>query len=294
MIATSPAARTHFIDRHAVATYFVLAYSITWFILLGLFGLNLATNTALSLADMGVMFLAMLAGPSIAGLLLTAVLDGRAGLQELWARFLKWRLPLRWVAVAVLTVPVTALAVLTTLAVLVAPQFAPGFAPAAFAIGLVAGLVEEIGWTGFALPRLQRRMHPLAAALTLGLFWALWHALADLIGNVHTMGWLWPLNFVLFWLLPLTAYRLLMVWVYNHTRSLSLMQLMHACYTGTLLVLSPAVAFPQTLVWQGLFAAMLCIFALAVVLATRGRLGSHLLPASHTLSAASAAPQVIG
>jgi membrane protease YdiL (CAAX protease family) len=36
---------------------------------------------------------------------------------------------------------------------------------------------EEIGWRGFALPRLQSRLSPLIASLVLTFFWAAWHAL---------------------------------------------------------------------------------------------------------------------
>lgn len=34
---------------------------------------------------------------------------------------------------------------------------------------------EEVGWRGFALPRLQARTSPLIAALIIALFWAPWH-----------------------------------------------------------------------------------------------------------------------
>lgn len=35
---------------------------------------------------------------------------------------------------------------------------------------------EEIGWRGFALPRLLARTNPIAASLVLAFFWAIWHS----------------------------------------------------------------------------------------------------------------------
>ena len=262
-----------FLVRHALVLYFVMAYSITWLLLPALVGGAVVAGQALVFADIVFMFVAMLAGPSTAGLVMTAVVGGRAGLGELWMRCRRWQVPMRWYAVAILTLPTVTLVTLGALALFVSPSFAPGFMLIGFMFGLIAGLFEEIGWSGFALPSMLRRLNPLAAGLLLGVLWAIWHGMADFLGNAQTMGALWPINFVVFWLLPLTAYRVLMVWVYNNTRSVLLMQLMHAFYTGTLLVLSPSVALEPSLTWKALFTTLLCAVTIGVVVATRGRLG---------------------
>jgi hypothetical protein len=75
----------------------------------------------------------------------------------------------------------------------------------------------------------------------------------------------WVLWFVIYWILPLTAYRILMTWVYTKTRSLLVAQLMHASYTGWLFILSPATS-PQDLLWQAIFAVALWVLVAIVAI----------------------------
>jgi membrane protease YdiL (CAAX protease family) len=49
-------------------------------------------------------------------------------------------------------------------------------------------LGEEAGWRGYALPRLQRQFHPVAAALILGFLWANWH-LPLMAAHVYNVTW---------------------------------------------------------------------------------------------------------
>jgi membrane protease YdiL (CAAX protease family) len=165
--------------------------------------------------------------------------------------------------------PVMLLASLWPLRAFVDPAFAPGFQWPLFAIGLVAGSFEEIGWTGFATPRLLARHRTFIAGLSLGLAWALWHALVDFRQNFNAQGVNWLIEFFVLYIAALTAYRMLMTWVYAHTQSLLLAILMHASYTGWLLVLYPATTFEQGLVWQAVFAVALWAVAAVVMLRTR-------------------------
>jgi membrane protease YdiL (CAAX protease family) len=182
------------------------------------------------------------------------LLDGRGGFRDLWSRLTHWRVGWTWYAVALLTVPVLVVVILLVSSAVVSPAFVPGFQVVGLVFGLLAGGLEEIGWTGFATPRLSKNHTALKAGFILGLLWAFWHILADFSANFNSMGAGWPLYFFTFWLLPLTAYRMLMTWVYSHTRSLLVAQLMHASYTVWLFVLSPAASFGQSLFWQTIFA----------------------------------------
>jgi uncharacterized protein len=152
------------IRRHPLVAFFVLAFAITW-----------------APTPFGVF---MAAGPLLAAIVITAIVDGRAGLRELGNRIIRWRVGWRWYAAAILIplavvfgtgglnvalgAPDSALRdlelsalVLTFALRLVIPVFAP--------------LGEEPGWRGFALPRLLADRPPFEATLILGLIVAVWH-----------------------------------------------------------------------------------------------------------------------
>jgi len=264
---------TAWLRRYPVSSYCALTYGISWggiLIVVSAAGFNLVELRPL---DTGLIFVSMLLGPSSSGLTLTALLKGREGMRRLGSRVAHWRVGLRWYVVALMTMPLLLLATLWPLSVFVDPAYAPRFQWPLFAIGLVAGSFEEIGWTGFATPRLLARQRLVIVGLLLGLVWALWHVLVDFRQNFNTLGTAWLLEFAVFYVAALTAYRLLMTWVYANTQSLLLAVLMHASYTGWLFVLYPATSFKQGFVWQTAFAVALWI-VVAVVMAGFVRRGS--------------------
>jgi uncharacterized protein len=177
--------------RHPLWAYFLLAYGITWGgILLTLLSKGFDLVAARPW-DKGVMVMLMLLGPSASGLALTAWLDGRAGLRELWSRVVHWRVGWGCAAVALLTAPLLVLSILGPLSIWVDPAYTPAFKWELFMLGLVAGCFEEIGWTGFATPRWLARRSVLTVGLQLGVVWAAWHAAADFSSNYATMGAQW-------------------------------------------------------------------------------------------------------
>ncbi|HRQ38610.1 MAG TPA: type II CAAX endopeptidase family protein [Chloroflexota bacterium] len=271
------------VQRYSLFFYFVLAYGIAW-------GGSLFVAAArgfdpgnLGLSDIFIMFLFMLAGPSLASVVLTAGCEGKPGLNNLFARLKEWHVSWRWGAVAVLTVPTLATITLLLLSTLASPIYKPGVTLAALGFGIVAGSLagffEEIGWTGFALPRLQARYNPLASGLILGVLWAFWHIMADYWGNFAAFDLYWLPTFILFWFMPLTAYRVLMVWVHQNSPSLPLMQIMHAFYSGTLGVVGPTTSVEEGLLWKALFAASLWVMLTVVVV----RFGGDLSRQRHAL-----------
>ncbi|HNN94237.1 MAG TPA: CPBP family intramembrane metalloprotease, partial [Pseudomonadota bacterium] len=69
---------------------------------------------------------------------------------------------------------------------------------------------EEIGWRGFALPRMQRRMSRLSAALLLGVLWGLWHLMMNIVAGVS-------LTMNLASILMLIPGSLIFSWLYNRS-----------------------------------------------------------------------------
>ena len=257
--------------RYPVFSFFALAFAISWggiLVIMATTGFDLINLRPL---DTGLIFVFMQLGPSTSGLALTALLEGRAGLRRLVARVAHWRFGFRWYGVALLTMPLLLLVTLWPLGAFLDPAYLPRFQWHLFAIGFIAGSFEEVGWTGFATPRLLQRRRLFLAGLWLGLVWALWHMLVDFRQNSHVMGALWLLEFAVLYVGALTAYRVLMTWVYANTQSLLLAVLMHASYTGWLFMLYPATSLEQGLVLQTAFALALWVVVAVVMKGRAGR-----------------------
>lgn len=269
-----------FIKQYPVPTYFVLTFAISWggFILAvgpgGFANTDVWQTTSLAFAVM-----AMLAGPTIAGLLMTGIVDGRAGFRQLLSRLLKWRVSIKWYAFAILPAPVLSVIALFALS-LKCPLFTAGNKIVVLIPGIMAGLstvFEEIGWTGFAVPRLRDRHSVLTTGLIVGVLWGLWHLLQQLyISGTYTGGV--PLAIYLSIALfntiaGLTAYRILLVWINDRTGSLLLTTLMHASLTASnVFIFRPEAVGAPFLIFGLVFTALQWVLVTVVVMLNRGSL----------------------
>lgn len=228
---------------------------------------------------------AMLLGPAVAGLVLTGILSGRDGYRDLWARLLAWRVDWRWYLFALLVAPVT-LAVPVLVLWISSLDYAPRIATepdragtlvSAAVLGLVVGLLEEIGWTGFAIPRAREHYSILWTGVLVGVLWGAWHFFVNFWGGGGTNGGVPLTVFMPLWVAAvlagqLTAYRVLMVWVYEHTGSVSVAALMHASLAAFQFILNPLTpGVPQQVYPWGQAAAMWLVVA-AVALTHRGEM----------------------
>src|SRR5918998_2162459 len=189
------------VRRHPLASFFVLAYALTW---------PLVPLVSVSpLWGFPALF-----GPALAALVVAALADGRAGVKDLLGRVVRWRVGAGWYAVALGLPAALALAAAglhLALGVDSSIRFG-GLSLLSFVVFvLIVG--EELGWRGYALPRLLVGRSALAASLILGALWGAWHLPTFFVVGAPQHG----LPVSAFVLLTV-AYSVVFTWVYLHTR----------------------------------------------------------------------------
>lgn len=178
------------------------------------------------------------AGPIAAAFLVSVAEAGRAGAAELLRRMVLWRGRLVWIAVALLG-PLFLLAMAVVIAAALAGEDVslrglgrsaefPRFSAVGFLLYNIIsfGYGEEVGWRGFALPRLQTGRSALAATLLLTAGWAFWHLPLFFYRPGYTsMG---PAE-IAGWFFSLATGAILLTWLYNESRgSILVAALFHA------------------------------------------------------------------
>ena len=215
------------VKRYPVLTFFVLTAALGWIaVLVGITAMPIDEEHEMTAMHGILVFL--IASPSVVGVVLTAAVDGRTGLKEMFSRVVRWRVSPVWYATALL-LPFS----ISGLGYLVQGLLGGPLAPINFVeqlvfflpFGLMAPLFEEFGWRGFALPRLQRRHNALVSALIVGLGWALWHATVNYMGKVAQYR-----TTIVPWLLLWSQYNfsqsVLLSWIHNNTRNSMLLVLL--------------------------------------------------------------------
>jgi membrane protease YdiL (CAAX protease family) len=268
------------IKRHSVLIYFALVFVLSWggaFFILGPGGFPPSGE---EFENLGVVFyIAILAGPCLAGVLLTSIVDGRPGLRELLARLRRWRAGSRWYAVALL--PAFVMTATALLLSLVSSDFRPailnsndraGIVMRALGPALLVGSFEEIGWTGFAVPHLRSRHSILTTGLAIGVVWGAWHF--PLFWERDSFSATLPLALLLTrlfsWLPP---FRVLLVWVHDRTQSLPVVMFMHALVSFISITLSHETLTGAILLTSLLVSAVtMWLLLAAVAAANRWRL----------------------
>jgi membrane protease YdiL (CAAX protease family) len=237
---------TSLIKRYLLASYFLLAYAFAWSLVL------------LSSVSLLFGFLALF-GPAAAALIVTAVAEGRTGMRALFQCVAIWRVGLHWYAVALGLPAVLSLGVVGLGIALGAPtevRFNELSPLTVILFFLVIG--EELGWRGYALPRLQARYGVLGASLILGILWAAWHLPNQFIPGLEFYGY----GFGAF-ASHVVAMTVLFTWLANQTHGSVLLAWLFHGAINTLFFLNTSVDIVQR--WW-LSAAVYGAVALIVVL----------------------------
>jgi membrane protease YdiL (CAAX protease family) len=269
--------------RHPLSSFFVLSFALTWLgwspWFLSEAGVGLLPYDAEGISDL-LNFVALMLGPTLSAFVMAGVTEGRAGVRRLLRRIVLWRVGFRWYLFVLLGIPLIML-----LSTIVLPGALRSFEAAAlpsllayylpfFLVFLVLGgpLFEEIGWRGFALPRLQRLHGPLVGSLVLGILWALWHLPLFLVASWDTPHGS-VLDVVLFVVLAV-ALSVVFAWVFNNTKG-SVLLVILAHESVNMSAVSVYELFPAPVVTGSVtnFVLGFGVAALVAVALTRGHLG---------------------
>ncbi|MDQ3436460.1 MAG: CPBP family intramembrane metalloprotease [Actinomycetota bacterium] len=245
------------VKRHPLITFFVLALALSWWGWI-LYAIDLSPTPIASF------------GPFLAALVVLAVTRGRIGMVGLLRRMVRWRVGLRWYAVALL-LPVGVTLVAAASNVFLLGAQAPSSAelggwsnlftlfPLLLLIPGMGGAWEEPGWRGFALPSLQAGRSALFASLILGVLWAFWHLPLLMTGQ---MSW-WDI-------VNIMGSTIVLTWVFNSTGGSVLIVMLFHAMNNTISghffsrMFSGADSVSQSL----LLAAVWCAVAIVVVVVT--------------------------
>ena len=245
------------LTRHRLTLFVTLAYALSWWVL------------PLHVAG----FPVFPYGPDLAAVIVLGLTAGRPGVRALLARLRSWRVPPRWLALAVGLPAGIALAGVGVVRVWNGPASAmPGPAsllefvlvlPLMVVIGGALG--EELGWRGFALPILQRRHHPLAAVGLLAAVHLVWHVPLFLAGD--------PPLLVPF-AIELAGGGLVLAWMANRNTSLWPVILAHGGHNMAQQAFMSGLTASHLVTVQWVTAAGWLIAGSVVVVLSRGRLGA--------------------
>lgn len=265
-------------SRHGLLVFTLLAYGISWSMLVGGF---LGVRAGVLDPDgvlVSVLNQVAAGGPLIAAVVVLALTQGRRGLGGLARSIVRWRIHPAWYAFVFLGVPLLGLAATWV--------FHPGAMAAALAqnwsllytqlplgvlsIALFTGLAEEPGWRGCAQPTANRRHPPLTAALIVSVLWALWHLPNALFGQgpAETLAHL----------LATVVNGFVLAWVYNSTGgSVLIVMLLHGAQNATgglvFLLFDGSADGPTRIAYYVISALVFGALMVVVAVLTRGRLG---------------------
>jgi membrane protease YdiL (CAAX protease family) len=251
------------VRRHPLMTFFILTYALAWILWLPLVVLQDTIPAAPGL----VLVLLGSNVPSLLAIVLTALVLGRGALRKLLGRLLIWRVDPRWYLVVVLGPVALAGGMVALNAFVGGPAISVGVPLLTVVITLTffifpgSALGEEIGWRGYALPRLQSGRSALSASLILGVIWAFYHLPLFFTGQAFRS----PSLLVPFVVSGL-ALSVILTWVYNSTGgSLLLVVLLHATANLPLTLLLESLG-SRAMVPFMFYVALMVVAAIVVVI----------------------------
>lgn len=227
------------IRRHQLVLYFVFTFAFSWsFWTIPIFlSIGIYQNSSLSSAfGLGVL------GPIAISTLLSLKIFGGEGIKNLASRIGFKGVQLRWYFFAALTFAgisiVTLLVYSTSVGALekTFQYYSFGDYISMMPVFLNFATFEEVGWRGFALPRLRNTLNPLTASIVLGFIWGVWH-FPKLISEGTT-----DVNSFIVIMFFAVLVSLFMSWIYENSKgSIALAILTHAALNSAIYAINPEV-----------------------------------------------------
>jgi membrane protease YdiL (CAAX protease family) len=274
--------------HHPLISFLVLCFVISWSVVL--FAAATMGVGGWETVGMAAMILVGQFGPTLASLTVIRSLAGKSGVRAYMRSTVAFKQAPWLLVFALLFYPVLfAVAVgVTVMRGAPAPDFASGqIGPLALAffptlaLSLVfGGFSEELGWRGFLLPRLQRRIGFVGSGLVIGLLWALWHLDPEYVAAGMRGGWGTFLDLerdaLQAYLSETISMSLVMAWLFNRSRgSIFLMILMHASANASVTALR-LLWIEKPPLWSETVIIVQWMAALVFILASIGKSGEHL------------------
>ena len=231
----------------SLGKFFFLTYVLTWAcftIVVWMSYRPAPTAPTLGLVR-GFLLLVGTFAPSLVAVGITAHAEGRPGVSALLRRTVQWQVPMRWYLFAIGYLPAIKLSVALAHRVLTGswPRFGTEswyIIVAAIAVSTPVQAGEEIGWRGYALPRLADRYGFGGASILLGLIWSCWHLPIFFLKGADKYGQSFPV-----WTVQVVALSVAITWLYAQTNgSLLLTMLMHSAVNQTVGIVPSANANP--------------------------------------------------
>jgi membrane protease YdiL (CAAX protease family) len=210
--------------------FFALAFALMWICFFTVAFVPIPAGSPLG----GALILLGASAPALAALAVTFRAEGRTGFIALLRRITRWRVAAKFYVFAIgfmLAIKLSA-AVIYRTSTTAWPRFDTSqwyLIPAAIAFSTPFQAGEEIGWRGYALPRLAERFGLATASVLLGLIWGVWHLPQFFIRGGDSYQQSFPV-----FVLQVTAMSVAFAWLYTRTNgSLLLTMLLHAAINNS-------------------------------------------------------------
>lgn len=235
---------TSVVKRYPLATFFILTYIFSWW------------GWLVGLGQIPI-------GPVVAALIVVPLTEGKAGLKEWASRIVRWRVGVRWYAIALLLPMALSVAAVALNVLLGAPALTfghlaqwPDLLVEILFVFFIIALGEEPGWRGYALPRLQEGRSALSATLNLAAFGVIWHVPLFLTGDSPWSN------------IPIiVAGYIFLTWVFNNTRgSVLIVMIMHTSQNASRMIFAPLFSGADATRYFWLLTILFIVVGTAVVI----------------------------